>query len=96
MKYIYNSGLHKSIRCKIKCGRKNQNLQMTEHLLVYNWEPHNIPFQYYTPKELRTIHRTFGHPAIKATEYLLRRGRNDELEKKSKEAIRAISEEGYM
>lgn len=92
LKDLYTNGLDISIlRCKILCAGREQSLEMKNYFLVHNWEPSDMPFVYYTEGELRTIHRTFGHPAVKATEDLLRRARGEELDKETREMIRKIS-----
>lgn len=79
---IYKNRLDISIKtCRIICGKKEQDLVMRDYLLVQKWEPTDMPFVYYTGTELRTIHRSFGHPEFKATEDLLRRARGNELHK---------------
>lgn len=89
---LWINGLDISIQeCVIKLGQKKQELEMVNFFLVYKWQPGVLSYALYTEKELRTIHRTFGHPSIKATTSLLKRASGDELDTKTRKSIEAIA-----
>lgn len=91
LKDLYRNGLDISIlRCKVICDGKEQDLELNNYFLVHNWQPNDMPFAYYTERELRTIHRTFGHPAVKTTEDLLRRAQGKELDLETRGAIKKL------
>lgn len=52
----------------INVGKLRQPLNIENYFLVYRWPTENTPYYIYTEKNLRRIHRTFGHLTVRATQ----------------------------
>lgn len=66
---------------------------MKDLFLVHNWRPDDMPYAFYTEGgDLRTIHRSFGHHDLKATEDPLRRSKGAELDRTTKEMVKKIAD----
>ena len=73
-------------------GNLRQPLVLENYFFKYNWSSTSIPYVLYTEKELRTIHRSFGHPSVSSTYKLLRRASGDKLKGNIKGMLRRLSE----
>lgn len=62
--------------------------------MVHTWKPEEVDFVFFTEKDLRRIHRSFGHPSIKSTEQLLKRSNGDNLDPPTRRTLRNIVQSG--
>lgn len=68
MRDMVTNGLGISIqKCHVHFRGRVHQLGMRNFFLIHTWAPTDMPFVMYTKRELRTVHRTFGHPSIGAT-----------------------------
>lgn len=65
---------------------------MEEYFLIHRWKANNVPFSLHTEKDLRRIHRNFGHQSIKATTGLLKRVAEGRLNPSVKRTSKKIDE----
>lgn len=73
-KDMIDNGLDVSLQGRyLHVGQRRQPLSIENYFLVYRWTARNTSFALYTEQELRKIHRSFGHPSVRATEQLLKR-----------------------
>ena len=94
LKDMLDNGLDISIQQKrIKYGDRHQELYLHNYFLIHKWAPDEVPFVFYTFKELQRIHTVFGHPSIKATRHLLRRAADRPLDRETKRSIQQIIED---
>lgn len=92
MKDMLDNSLDISIQnATVSYGGKTQKLIMDNFFLKQKWGPDDIPHALYTENELRTIHRSSGHPSIKATEGLIGRSRGGNLDDKTIKSIGKIA-----
>lgn len=76
---VYNNlDISLSDRC-ITHGGRYHPLRMEDYLLIYRWNPAELPYAMYKTSELRHIYRSFGHPSVLTTMNLLRRATLDTL-----------------
>lgn len=61
-------------------GRLIQPLEIENVFFVNRWMAEKIRYAVYTEKELRTIHRSLGHPTVNAAHNLMKRENKKELE----------------
>lgn len=74
MKEMIENGLDISVKARtITHYGEKKGIQMKIVFLIHYWEPTDMNFVLYTENELHPIHRTFGHPSARKTEYLLNR-----------------------
>lgn len=79
-KDMLDNGLGISIQDQyILMGEKRQPLLLENYFLKHKWEPNCMIYAMDTEKELVKIHRSFGHPLVRATYNLLRRAGEAEL-----------------
>ena len=74
-------------------GSLRQPLILENYFYTYNWSSDSIPYVLYTEKELRTIHRSFGHPSVSSTYKLLKRASNEPLAEDVKPNLRKLANE---
>lgn len=73
-KDMLDNGLDISIQDRyISMGERRQPLILENYFLKYKWDPYCMIYAAYSEKELVKIHRSFGHPSVRATYNLLRR-----------------------
>lgn len=64
MRDMLRHGLEISIQKReVSFQNLRHPLAMENYFLVHRWQKESIPFILYTEGELRTLHRTFGHPS---------------------------------
>jgi len=93
-----------SLRDMIRCGldisiqektvsfkHKIQALTFENDFLKHKWSSRDLDFTMYTEKELRRLHRGFGHPSVSALYKLLKRANPAECDKAVQQAIEDIS-----
>lgn len=91
---MYVNGLDFSLQNKtITFEGRVQELIMDNYFLIHRWSPKDITTALYTEDELRTIHRTFGHPSITTTEKLLKRAQEKSLDNETRSNIRRLAED---
>lgn len=64
---------------------------MKNYSLIHRWRPSNFPCAFYTEEDLRTIHRSFGHPSVQSTEGLLKLVTGLTLSREGRDTIDEIS-----
>lgn len=90
---MYKNGMDLSIQGRyISLCTRRQQLHFENFFLVHRWTSKDIPYVLYTEPDLRTIHRGFGNPSVKATENLLRRAASSELDKGTNDAMIKVHE----
>lgn len=68
MRDMVRNGLEISIlHAHVTRESRLEKLNFENYFLVHEWEPSDMPYTLYTETELRTIHRNFGHPCVRAT-----------------------------
>jgi len=70
---------------------KIQSLLFENDFLKHKWSPEDMSYALYTDKELRRLHRVFGHPTVAALKKLLRNANPDEYSTDVKESIAEIT-----
>ncbi len=75
---------------EIRYGNQSQPLHMQNYFLIHKWTPDDMSFSLYTDAELQKLHRSFGHPSVRALIGLLRRARPDEVTPRVKSALEDI------
>lgn len=55
-------------KCDVTYAGLFQKLTMEKYFLIHGWKPRDLPYLLYSEEELRTIHGSFGHPSVRATE----------------------------
>lgn len=74
VKYMITGGLEISLIGRyVSPGKRKQALLLKNYFPTYRWTQRDLPYVMYTERELRTIHRPFGHPSIRATINSLKR-----------------------
>lgn len=69
MEDVVENGLDISIQdCFTSLGQKRHLLAMESFFLIHVWSPSDLPYVLYTEKELVNLHKTSGHPSIRALE----------------------------
>lgn len=54
----------------IRCGDMSQPLGMENYFLIHTWSLDDLRYVLYTETQLNKIHKTFGHPIIRASRSL--------------------------
>lgn len=70
---------------------KRMKLSFKNGFLVHQWSPTDICFALYSEKELRRMHRVFGHPTVGALSKLLRRANPNKFDNSTRHAIEDIT-----
>lgn len=93
MKDMKDNGLDISIQNEeISFKHHYQKLTMENYFLIHRWQPSDMDYCLYTEAELRTLHRSFGHPSASALYNLLKRARSEEMNSKVRKSIEEISD----
>lgn len=74
-------------------GGLTQKLSMENYFIIHRWRKHDLPHALYSEAKLRTIHRTFGHPSVRATEGHQKRVSGGALPQDVRDTIENISHE---
>lgn len=64
---------------------------MQNYCLTYKWAPDDLSFAFYTEEGLKRMHRNLGHPKVKTTINLLKRGGTDPIPSPTLQMIEAIA-----
>lgn len=67
----------------VSLGQKQHLWSMENYFLIHRWKPEDKSFAFYTEKELRTLHPTFGHLSVKTLDMLLRRANWPSFDRKT-------------
>lgn len=93
-KDMIDNGLDLSLQGHyLHIGPLRQPLSLENYFLVYRWSADDTPYALYTEPELRRIHRTFGHPSVKATYNLLKRASKTGLDKEIRLELEKIADD---
>lgn len=92
---MYENDLDISIQEKyVSYGELRYPLNTENYFLTHRWVKSDMPFVLYTETQLRRIHRSFGHPSVRAMGNLLKRASDDNrLDNETRKAIQAISDD---
>lgn len=60
--------------------------------MIHRWSSSDVPFAFYTKQELRTIHRTFGHPSVNALQMLWWRVNGNAIDFETMKTIEKIKD----
>lgn len=91
-KDMIDNGLDISLQRKtISHGKQEQSLDFENYFLIHRWRSDDISYSMYTEKELRKLHRVFGHPSVRALTNLLRRADPRAMNPSVVEAVKEIT-----
>ena len=94
MKDMLENYLDISIQnCIITHNDRIQEFTLEYYFLVYRWSVKDMTYILYTEKELRKIHKIFGHPSIESTKKVLKRASGSKLDSKTKTLIHDIAKD---
>ena len=62
---------------EISHNGRRQKLDFENYFLIHRWKPTDIMFSFYSEKDLKRLHRVFGHPSVQALHNLLKRADPD-------------------
>ena len=86
------NGLDMSIQKNvITYKHKIQDLSVINDFLMHKWTTEDMEYALYTEKELKRLHRVFGHPSVVALQNLLKRANPDEFGPELRQALEEIS-----
>lgn len=72
MKDMVDNGFDISVQDRyVSFGEKRHPLILENYFPTYRWTPQDLPNAVYAEQELRTLHRPFGHPSLRALRNLI-------------------------
>lgn len=90
---MIKNGLYLSLQeCVLKYKGRRHGLSMEKYFLIHRWTPGDMPFALYTETKIRSFHRYFDHPSVKATEIFLKGASGGPVDKETTKAIDNISD----
>lgn len=92
LKDMIENGLDISIQDKTISFKHNiQSLTFENDFLKHKWSPKDTSYALYTERELRRLHRVFGHPTVTALGKLLRNANPNEFTAEVRKSIEQIT-----
>lgn len=72
---------------------KIQDLKLENIFLIHEWSPTDMQYAFYTEADIRKIYKSFGHPCINSTEWLIKRACQGSLDSETRDTIRLKADE---
>lgn len=89
---LIDYGLDVSLQgAHLHIGDFKQPLVLENYFFIFEWDASSIPYMLYTDRELRSIHRAFGHLSVSSLRKLLKKSSKELLDKSVKKNLKAIA-----
>lgn len=78
-------------KLSISYKHRSQSVSLENDFMVHNWKSEDVVNSLYSEKELRKLHRNFGHPSVSALTNLLKRANPDHMDREVQDAIMRLT-----
>ncbi|CDF37987.1 unnamed protein product [Chondrus crispus] len=78
-------------KLSISYKHRNQSVSLENDFMVHNWKSEDVVNSLYSEKELRKLHRNFGHPSVSALTNLLKRANPDHMDREVQDVIMRLT-----